>query len=239
MAASGFPLSLQDRLRLTLNAASLTVQSLPELPGLSLYLLDPDFPRTPMSSDEMQAIWREPAYWIFCWASGLAMAKRILANPGMVRGKTVLDFGSGSGVVAIAAAMAGAADVIACDIDPLALEACRANASLNGVRLSYLDDFFRYEGRTDLLLAADVLYDVSNRFFLDEFLGRARSVLVADSRVRDFHHDAYRPLGTESATTWPDLDEFDEFRTVRFYGADDAGLQDRDSRMAVSLTASC
>ncbi len=213
------PPALEARLRRTLSAARLTAQTLPGLPDLPLYLLDPDFPRTPMSPDEMNAIWREPAYWIFCWASGLAMARRLLADPALVRGRRVLDFGTGSGIAAIAAAKAGAAEVIACDIDPLALDACRANAALNSVTLTYSEDFFADTGRADVLLAADVLYDASNRHFLDAFLARADRVLVADSRVRDFHHPGYRFEGQEAATTWPDLDEFDEFRTVRFYAA--------------------
>ena len=136
-----------------------------------------------------------------------------------MRGKRVLDFGSGSGVVAIAAKQAGAAEVLACDIDPLALLSCRANAELNGVDLSYSSDFYQLSEQFDVLLAADVLYDASNRHFLDQFLARASHVLVADSRVKNFDHPHYRKLAEQAATTWPDLDEFDEFRVVRFYQA--------------------
>ena len=212
-------LQLERELQRTLPTATLTAQSLPELDNLSLYLLNPDYPRTPMSSDEMQVIWQEPAYWIFCWASGLAMAKWLGQHPEYVRGKRVLDFGSGSGVVAIAAMQAGAAEVVACDIDPLAILACKANAELNGLTLSYNNDFYQLNEMFDVLLAADVLYDISNRHFLDEFLQRAQQVLVADSRVKNFQHPHYQKLGEEAATTWPDLDEFDEFRVVRFYGS--------------------
>jgi predicted nicotinamide N-methyase len=77
---------LERELQRTLPTATLTAQSLPELDNLSLYLLNPDYPRTPMSSDEMQVIWQEPAYWIFCWASGLAMAKWLGQHPESVRG---------------------------------------------------------------------------------------------------------------------------------------------------------
>lgn len=210
---------LEQQLQRTLANATLGVQSLPDLDNLSLYLLNPDYPRIPISSEQMQVIWQEPAYWIFCWASGLAMAKWLKANPDYVRGKRVLDFGAGSGVVAIAAKQAGAGEVVACDIDPLALLACKANAELNGVELSYSADFYQLNTQFDVLLAADVLYDISNRHFLDEFLQRAKQVLVADSRVKNFEHPHYKKLTEQAATTWPDLDEFDEFRVVRFYGS--------------------
>ena len=71
-------------------------------------------------------------------------------------------------------------------------------------------------------MAADVLYDQCNRFFLDEFLKFAPEVLVADSRVKNFSHPQYIKLDERSATTWPDLDESPEFRNVSFYRTLDA-----------------
>lgn len=144
------------------------------------------------------------------------MAQWLLSEPQHVKGKVVLDFGAGSGVVAIAAKMAGAKRVICCDIDPISLDACRANAELNGVELEYLEDLYQAEP-VDVLLAADVLYDQCNRFFLDEFLKFSSEVWVADSRVKNFSHPQYQKLDERSATTWPDLDESKEFRNVSFY----------------------
>lgn len=144
------------------------------------------------------------------------MAQWLLAEPHHVKDKVVLDFGAGSGVVAIAAKMAGAKRVICCDIDQVSLDACRANAALNNVELEYLDDLYKAE-QVDILLAADVLYDQCNRFFLDEFLKFAPEVWVADSRVKNFSHPNYEKLDERSATTWPDLDEAKEFRNVSFY----------------------
>ncbi|WP_174801057.1 class I SAM-dependent methyltransferase [Martelella limonii] len=77
-------------------------------------------------------------YWAHVWAGGLALARHIEAEPDAVRDRTVIDYGSGSGLVAIAAAKAGARTVIACDIDPLALEAGSINAALNGVEIQTL-----------------------------------------------------------------------------------------------------
>lgn len=216
-------MAMQDELtgeiRKTLSAARIVPATLPDCGGLRLYLLDDDFPRAPLSPEEMEAALNEPAYWIFCWASGLALARKILREPELVRGKKVLDFGAGSGVVACAAAMAGAREVVACDIDPASLTASAANATLNGVTVRLADDFFALQEDFDLVLAADVLYDKANHHFLDAFLQRAPDVLVADSRVKNLQVPPYVLTGEENAGTLPDLNEFDEFRRVRFYQA--------------------
>lgn len=78
----------------------------------------------------------EPPYWAFAWPGGQAIARYLLDHPGIVAGSAVLDLAAGSGLAAIAAALAGARPVIANDIDPLALVAIRLNAELNGVRVT-------------------------------------------------------------------------------------------------------
>nr|WP_232244979.1 50S ribosomal protein L11 methyltransferase [Pseudomonas citronellolis] len=191
------------------------------LPGtdIALWLIDAQNMDRQFSPDETRRILEEPPYWCFCWASGLALARWLAERPQWVAGKRVLDFGAGSGIAAIAAAKAGAAEVVACDLDPLALAASRANAELNGVQLSYSEDFFGEEDRYDLILVADVLYDRANLPLLDAFLGKGREALVADSRVRDFQHPLYRRLDILDACTWPDLAEPHEFRKVSLYHA--------------------
>ncbi|MDX1599342.1 MAG: 50S ribosomal protein L11 methyltransferase, partial [Marinobacter sp.] len=124
---------LNHHLQKTLNRGRVAVTRPVGCPQIALYLFDPSVLDGPLSHDEAQAVVAEPAYWSFCWASGQVLAGWILENPRRVAGKRVLDFGSGSGVVAIAAAMAGAAEAIACDIDPAALDAAAANAQLNNV----------------------------------------------------------------------------------------------------------
>lgn len=156
----------------------------------------------------------------FCWASGQVLARYILDNPRWVKGKRVLDFGCGSGVVAVAAALAGAEEVIACDIDPLAIEATRINAQLNNVSLTLSDDYFEIAGDIDMIIVADVLYDRENFVWLQRFLRRAPRVLIADSRVKDFDHPPYRLIDQRESYTMPDLDESAEFRDVRIYLAD-------------------
>ena len=212
------PLSLQQSLSELLGDARLVATDLPGT-ALKLWLIDAHNMDRAFSPDETRRILYEPPYWAFCWASGLALARFLAEQPQWVKGKRVLDFGAGSGVAAIAAAKAGALEVVACDLDPLALAACRANAQLNDVQLGYSSDFFSEADRFDLILVADVLYDRENLPLLDVFPTRGQQTLVADSRVRDFKHPQYRQLAMLKALTLPDLAEPHEFRNVSLYHA--------------------
>ena len=199
--------------------AFLSVQELPQCSDIKLWLVDPTPMQRRFSQDEILAIQAYPAYWAFCWASGQVLAQYILDNPEQVRNKRVMDFGAGSGVVAIACIMAGAKQVIACDIDPDALLSCQENAKLNHVEFELHGDLFEFNQDIDLLIAADVLYDKANLPLLDVFLDKAPEVLVADSRVKDFNFPPYQTLGQVDSFTVPDLDELDEFRRVNLYKA--------------------
>jgi predicted nicotinamide N-methyase len=101
-------------------------------------------------------------FWAFAWAGGQALARYILDRPQTVAGLHVVDIGAGGGIVAIAAALAGAARVTALDIDPVAAEACMVNATLNGVagRIETVTaDAIAYDlARFDLILVGDVCY---------------------------------------------------------------------------------
>ncbi|WP_268798187.1 class I SAM-dependent methyltransferase [Pseudomonas huanghezhanensis] len=216
------PHQLQAPLSKLLGDARLVPASLPDT-DLKLWLIDAQNMNRAFSPDETRCILEDPPYWAFCWASGLALARFLAGQPHWVEGKRVLDFGAGSGVAGIAAMKAGALEVVACDLDPLAIEACRANAELNGVSLGYSTDFFSQADRFDLILVADVLYDRANLPLLDAFLSRGREALVADSRVKDFKHPAYQRLGILDAMTLPDLAEPWEFRKVSLYHAARSG----------------
>lgn len=187
---------------------------------LLLYLLNGDYPQQLLGPEAVRQLMCDPLYWVFCWASGQVLAAELLRNPQLVAGRRVLDFGSGSGVVAIAAALAGAREVVACDSDAHALHACAENAALNRVELTLARTFDDVAGSIDLIMAADVLYDRDNLSCLEQFLERAPRVLVADSRVRDFDFPPYIMLFQAEATTWPDLEESAAFRQVSVYIAD-------------------
>lgn len=105
----------------------------------------------------------EPPFWAFAWAGGVALARWVLDHPDAVCGRVVLDLGAGSGLVAIAAKRAGAARVIAADVDPVALVACLVNAERNGVAIETegrdrLDDL---ETDADVVLVGDLFYDAA------------------------------------------------------------------------------
>lgn len=209
---------LDTLIKTMLNDAFVSIQSMPQCPEIPLYLVDPSTMDRRFNLDEVRRIWSHTAYWAFCWASGQVLARYILDNPSWVVGKKVLDFGSGSGVVAIAAMKAGAREVIACDIDLDALKSCQQNARLNNVILTLSDDLLAItDTDIDVLIAADVLYDRENLSFLDTFFEYAPNVLLADSRIKDFQHSRYDPLEKIDSFTVPDLDEFDEFRLVSLY----------------------
>ncbi|MEZ0122295.1 MAG: methyltransferase [Candidatus Reddybacter sp.] len=184
---------------------------------IKLWLIDPDGMDTPLSEQETSAIFANPPYWSFCWGSGLALAERLLNGAHSVKGKTVLDFGCGSAVVAIAAALAGADKVIACDLDPLALKASALNASENGVELEHLDDFFTFEGKVDILFASDVLYDPDNRPLVQRFREVAKEVVIADSRVKSFAEQGFTLCDQVRAVTKPDFGELESVKQIRFH----------------------
>jgi len=214
------PLSqLNHNIQRTLNKARVVATVLPLCPNIKLYLLDPTEMNCPFSADDIQAVLDNTPYWTFCWASGQAMACHILQNRHLFRDKTILDFGSGSGVVAIAAAVAGAAQVWACDLDQDALTAIKANAELNNVELNICQAIDSLSDPLDIIIAADVLYDRQNLYFLDIFLRHAPEVFVADSRIKTLEAPTYRKITEMTATTVPDLDESDEFRQVNIYRA--------------------
>jgi predicted nicotinamide N-methyase len=143
----------------------------------------------------------------------------LLQEPWRVRGRTVVDLGAGSGVVAVAAALAGAAHVIACDNDPDALAATAANAAINDVVIELASDLDKVQPGQDLLLMADVLYDRSNFPLLARARLLAREVVVADSRIATLPSPDFRQIAVIDSSTVPNLGEFDEFRTVRIFAA--------------------
>ena len=127
-----------------------------------------------------------PPYWAYRWSGGLALARHLFAHPELVRGRTVRDLGSGSGLVAIAAALNDAAAVTAVDIDPRAGVACGMNAAANGVGISIESgDALAWETPAEeVILAGDLFYDPDLACRSETFLARCSAagctVLIGD-----------------------------------------------------------
>jgi predicted nicotinamide N-methyase len=142
---------------ITANAALITP---PLVPEIKLYLATEVVPLWHATEDELARIGVPPPYWAFAWAGGQALARYILDNPDIVRGKRVLDIGAGSGLVGLAAAKAGAASVLAADIDAHACAAIALNASVNGCTIAVTqDDVIGTGGDWEVILVGDLFYE--------------------------------------------------------------------------------
>ena len=144
--------------------ANTRLQAPPHVPEIMLHLADEAVPLWRRTEEELGEIGLPPPFWAFAWAGGQALARYLLDTPGTVAGKRVLDLASGSGVVAIAAAQAGAAPVVASEIDDYAEVAIALNAEANGVysdvlARDLLDDPAPAEARYDLILVGDLFYE--------------------------------------------------------------------------------
>jgi len=132
----------------------------PHVPEITLHLADEAYELWHHTQEELEEIGLPPPFWAFAWAGGQGLARYVLDHPKTVRGKRVLDFATGSGLVAIAACKAGAAHVLAADIDPFSAPACRLNMAENGVVFGFTDEnLIGTEPEYEVLLAGDVFYD--------------------------------------------------------------------------------
>ena len=129
----------------------------PLAPEISLYLADAQVGLFDLTGGEFRSD-EPPPFWAFVWAGGQALARYVLDHPAEVRGRTVLDVAAGSGVAAIAAARAGAAEVTAIDLDRNAAAAIRRNAAANDVAVTATVLDVTDSPLTDVLLAGDVFY---------------------------------------------------------------------------------
>src|SRR5262249_15871864 len=113
--------------------ANTRLRPVPHVPELKLHLADESVPLWEKTEEELGAIGLPPPYWAFAWAGGQALARYVLDHADIVCGKRVLDLAAGSGLIAIAAAKAGAAPVVPAHIHPPAAPAIALNAEANGV----------------------------------------------------------------------------------------------------------
>jgi predicted nicotinamide N-methyase len=169
--------------------ANTRLKPVPHVPEIMLHVADESVPLWQKTEDELGAAGLPPPYWAFAWAGGQALARYVLDHRDAIRDKRVLDLAAGSGLVAIAAARAGAAPVIAADIDRFAEAAISLNAEANGVHIEVLmrdllDEAMPAEPRYDTILVGDLFYerDTAARAlgFLDRHAARGTTVLIGD-----------------------------------------------------------
>ena len=147
-------------------------------------------------ADDIHRAWEQvdeelPPFWAFAWVGGQSLARHVLEHPQLVRERHVHDLAAGSGIVAIAAALAGAASVTASDTDVRAMAAVAANARTNGVEVAVVGDVLSGGAGAggealdvDVVLAGDVFYEQPMAREVEEFLDAAVAsgveVLVGD-----------------------------------------------------------
>jgi predicted nicotinamide N-methyase len=158
----------------------------PLVPEVLLHLAHEAVPLWEKTEEELGLMGLPPPFWAFAWAGGQALARHVLDNDDLVKGKRVLDLASGSGLVAIAAARAGAADVLAADIDGHAVTAIGLNAEANAVSLTTTAaDLLQADPPAcDVMLVGDLFYERDLATRLLDWLQRARekdtTVLIGD-----------------------------------------------------------
>ena len=157
----------------------------PHVPEIVLRLADEAHDLWHLTEEELQERGLPPPFWAFAWAGGQGLARYVLDHPETVRGRTVLDFASGSGLVGIAAAKVGAVHVTASDIDPFAGPAVALNAALNGVGMAFDGrDLIGRDENWQVVLAGDVFYDrgLAERLvpWFEALRQRGAEVLVGD-----------------------------------------------------------
>lgn len=165
--------------------ANSVLRPVPHVPEIMLHVAHEAIDLWQKTETELEEIGLPPPFWAFAWAGGQGLARYLLDHPDVVRGARVLDFASGSGLVAIAAAKAGAASVEAVEIDAFAEVAIDLNAEANGVTLDIrLADVIGLDEGWDVVLAGDVCYEqgMAGRVigWLEALQTRGAKVLIGD-----------------------------------------------------------
>ena len=193
----------------------------PLAPEIELYLADEATDLWQKTEDELGQIGLPPPFWAFAWAGGQALARYVLDHPECVAGRRVFDFASGSGLVAIAAAKAGAAVVEASEVDEFALAAIGLNAAQNGVRvLARPGDLIGADEGWDVVLAGDVSYQQDMAEAATRWLGdlsrRGASVLIGDPWRSYLARDLLEPIAEYSVAVTRAVEDSEIKRTGVF-----------------------
>jgi predicted nicotinamide N-methyase len=195
------------------------LQAPPHTPELTLHLADEVTPIWKLTEEALAEIGLPPPFWAFAWAGGQALARYVLDHPETVAGKRVIDFASGSGLVAIAAMRAGAASVLAVDIDVFCEAAIGVNADVNGVAVAFtqVNLLDAPPPPADVLLAGDICYERPMAEAVMAWLAQGRAagatVLIGDPGRTYFPKDGLVKLAEYQVPTTRELEDMAVKRT--------------------------
>ncbi len=193
--------------------ANTRLQSPSHVPELRLHLADEVTPIWRLTEEALGELGLPPPFWAFAWAGGQGLARYLLDHPHTVRGRTVVDFATGSGLVAIAACLAGAAKVVCSDLDPFSEAALKLNALENGQAPAFLSEdlLAKAPPRADVILAGDVFYERPLAEHVLRWLMDAKAqgslVIVGDPNRSYFPHDSFRLLASYEIAVSRDLED--------------------------------
>ena len=199
--------------------ANTRLQAPPHTPELRLWLADEITPIWRLTEEELGQMGLPPPFWAFAWAGGRALARWLLDNPAEVAGKRVVDFATGSGLVAIAAMKSGAAEVLGADIDDFCAAAVALNGEANGVAVSFTSADLLADAppTADVILAGDICYEAPLAGRVMAWLGEARAagarVLIGDPGRTYFPRSGLTPLAEYRVPTTRELEDAEIKRT--------------------------
>lgn len=206
-----------DRSRFIIDNTALIAP--PHVPEIRLHLADEAHELWKRTEEELEQIGLQPPFWAFAWAGGQGLARYVLDNPDVVRGKRVLDFATGSGIVAIAAAKSGAEAVLATDIDSFCKAAVALNSNANDVDVGFSSqDVTGIDDGWDVILAGDVFYDkafaASLLPWFRTLASRGAKVLVGDPGRHYLPKDGLEALATYEVPVTRALEDAEVKRTT-------------------------
>ncbi len=202
--------------------ANTRLTAVPHVPEIALHVATEAVPIWRKTEEELERIGLPPPYWAFAWAGGQALARYVLDHGAIVAGKRVLDLAAGSGLVAIAAAKAGAMPVVAADIDAFTDPAISLNAQANDVYIEVLmQDLLDHPApetpRYDVILVGDLFYerDTAARalVFLERNAAAGSRVLIGDPGRSYLPKERLTRLAEYSVPVTRDLEDMEIKRT--------------------------
>jgi predicted nicotinamide N-methyase len=200
--------------------ANTRLQRPPHTPEIALHLADEITPIWKLTEEALAQIGLPPPFWAFAWAGGQALARYLIDNPGAVTGKRVIDFASGSGLVGVAAMLAGAKDVLCADIDIFCEAAVGVNSEANGVACGFTAaDLLDAPAPAwaEVILAGDICYEKPLAERVLAWLAAARAagavVLIGDPGRSYFPRSGLTKLAEYQVPTTRELEDMAVKRT--------------------------